>query len=178
MEIQRKLLLMFLCMAAANSLPSLFDDSDNQNLNSDSSVSPELGTVSSEPPDFTNLYANDDEFPLISGNIALADPGLDGATSLFQDLPAKDLSGSAAHLEDGDILRSLPAADSSIELAMDDFCPLGYWNRCCHDGYCFWGMFVQVRLNWSMTMMIQLLLKFWCFYAQVCRTCGAVSIVR
>lgn len=133
-------------MAAANSLPSLFDDSDNQVLNSDSSVSPGLGLsdiVSSEPEDFTNFYATDDESPSISGEIALADPGLDGTTtSLFQDLTVDGLSGSTSLLGAGDTLRSLPAADGSVELAMDDFCPLGYWNRCCQHGYCFWGMYV------------------------------------
>ena len=133
-------------MAAANSLPSLFDDLDDQNVNSDSSVSPSLGLsdmVSSEPQDFIDLYATDDEFPSISSNIALADPGLDGATtSLFQDLPGEALSGSATSLGDDDILRSLPAADGRVELAMDDYCPSNYSNHCCRDGYCFWGMFV------------------------------------
>lgn len=163
MEFRRKLLLLILCMTAANSLPNLFDDSDNNDLNSDSSFSPGLGLLdigSSEPQDFTDFYATDNEFPSYSDNIVLADPGLDVVTtSSLQDPTADELSGLTTSLEYGDTLRSLPAAEGNVELAMDDFCPLGYWNRCCHHGYCFWGVSPRVQLKWFIIMIIQRLLK-------------------
>ena len=147
MDVRRKFLLLFLCMIAANSLPSLFDDSNNNGLDSDSSVSSGLGLLdieSSEPQDFIDFYAINNEFPSISDDIVLADPGLDGVTksSPFHDLTADGLSGLTTPLGEGDTLRSLPVAPGNVELAMDDFCPLGYWNRCCQFGYCFWGMFL------------------------------------
>lgn len=148
MDIRRNLLLLFLYIAAANSFPNLVDDWGSQNLNSDSIASSGLGFLDiglSEPQDNTNFYFNDDESLSISGNPVLADPGVDGATiSTFQDLTGDELSASIAGLDDGDATLSFPAIDAKGELAMDDICPLGYWNRCCNGGACFWG---RIGLN-------------------------------
>lgn len=139
MNIRRNLLLLFLYMAAASSLPSLYDDWDSQDLNSDSITSDGLGLSDiglSDPQDSTNLYTID-EYPSISGDIALADPGFDGATTTtFQALTEDGLSGSNTGFDDG-----------KFELAKDDICQDGYWNRCCNSGLCFWGMFIWIRLN-------------------------------
>lgn len=146
MDVRRNLLVLFLCIAAANSLPNLFNDWDSQELASDILASSEVGLPDlgwSEPQDNTNLFATGDGYPSIIGDLALGDPGLDGVTtSPFQDLSEGALSKSTTPLEDGDTLLSLPATDDKVELALDDICPLGHWNRCCYNGLCFWGMFV------------------------------------
>lgn len=146
MNVPRNLLLLFLSLAAVNSRPNFLDDWDNQIWSSDSIDSAELGLSDmglSEPQDITNFYVTDDVFPSISGDTALADSGFDGViTNTFQGSTEDGLSGPISSFNDGDALFLFPTNGDTGELAMDDICPDGYWNRCCNGGYCFWGMFV------------------------------------
>ena len=151
MVVRRNLRLLFLYMAAANSLPNPFNDLESQNLYSDGIGSTKLDFLDmglSEPQDSTNLYTKADQFPSISDGTALANPGLDWTTtSTYQGSTEDEWIGSIAGFDDSEPTLSFPTSDSKVELAMDDICPIGYWNRCCNFGYCFWGMYVETRRN-------------------------------
>lgn len=152
MDVRRNIFLLLLYMTAAKSLPNILNDWDSHILNSNSiafsgSGFPDMDV--SEPRDSSIFDVSGDEFLSFNGDWSLAGPGFDGATSsTFQDLTEGGSSKSILGVDNGNLMLSPPVMDGMGELAMDDICTIGYWNRCCKDGNCFWGRFrVEVGIN-------------------------------
>ena len=137
MHFRQTFFLKFLYIAVANSLPNVLDQWDSQILSSDSTTFAEPGFPDMnllEPQENAILDSNLDGSLLFNSDPLLASSGYNGDTSsIFQDL-AGDESISIPSVDSGN------AMPSSTELAMDDVCPFGYWNHCCYNGFCVWGV--------------------------------------
>lgn len=132
-------------MTAAKSLPNILNDWDSQISNSDSIAFSGTGLLDmdlSEPKGNSLFDVGGDEFLSFNGDLSPAGPGFAEATSsIFQDLSEDESSISIASADSSNVNLSPPVMYGMGELASDDICTIGYWNRCCHDGVCFWGRF-------------------------------------
>lgn len=145
MHLGRNGLLPFLYITIANSFPNFLSSWDSQlspleNIAFSGFDVPTLGAsdsqdiVSSDSGADSLLSFNED--PLPNGS------GYDETTSPFlQDLDETTLKPSFADSKDDGTTPSYSDMGDKTELVMDDICNLGYWNRCCRDGVCYWGKF-------------------------------------
>jgi hypothetical protein len=148
MGFRQYVMLLSLFMAAADSLPNLLNDWDSQILNTGNIALSELGSQD------TDLSRSDDHYLWDTNSdekLAFTDPGLNpqlldsksgGAiSSVFLDWTETESSPTLPLLGNSDVIPSNPGTDNENKLAMDDICPLGYWNRCCNGDACFWCRF-------------------------------------
>jgi hypothetical protein len=148
MDFVRNIFLLLVYIAAANCLPNLFDDWDDSILNTDNIafVDQGISDIGLSGPQDSTIWDFSDHGSLSFSNHELGpwpvEPTDEEATSsIFQDVTG-DQWGTFIATSDGDTTQWNPEVDGTTELlAIDDICPLGYWNRCCHNGVCFWCKF-------------------------------------
>ena len=149
---RRNIFLLLLYITAAKSLPNILNDWDSQISNPDSIAFSETGLLDmdvSQPQGNSLFDVGGDEFLSFNGDLSPAGAGFaEAPSSIFQDLIEDESSISKPSVDSSNLILSPPVMNGMGELAKDDICPEGYWNRCCHDGVCFWGRFcVEVGIS-------------------------------